>query len=251
MTEKENTTAEGGNRPPVLYKRLVPLSVKKHKDLKMAGNQNYSFAANVNAVPIVMQELPSAVKHFPTVFAGGPGGIMLAILGIHKDENLFVDEDGNWLENTYIPAYIRRYPFFVARKDRTSDPLICFDDSSAFLSPDGDKALFEDEKQTDELKRIVDFTRTYQQNLEATDDFSKMVEKMDMLEEQQVAFKVDGVIKANVSSFKSINRSGFDGLDGETLKEWLEKGWIDSTVLHLASGSNFDRLWQMHQERHK
>ncbi|VAW05916.1 hypothetical protein MNBD_ALPHA01-1207 [hydrothermal vent metagenome] len=248
MTE-ENTTEEQGNQPPVLYERIVPLSVKLHQDLKMADKMNFSFAVRVNAVPIVMQELPMAVKYFPIVFAGGGSGIMLAVLGIKNEENLFVDDEGNWMENTYIPAYIRRYPFFIARKDKTSNPIICFDDSSTLLSTDGANALFENEEQTDVLKGIVDFTRNFQQHLEASIEFGLMVEEMDMLEEQQISFKTDGVVQAAVSSFKSIKREKFDALDAGALKSWLEKGWVDSTVLHLASGSNFDRLWKIHQQR--
>jgi len=253
MAKKDNGDAtevkEQQSQLPALYNNIVPLLKNIHKDLKLQNNQNFSFAADVNAVPIVMQELPMAAKFFPIVFTADKPGSMLAVLGIRNGQNLFVDEKGDWLANSYVPIYIRRYPFFIARADEKSEPIVCIDDSSPFFSPDGDVALFEDAEPTAELNRIMDFTRSFQQQLEWTDQYCTALNQKDFLEEQRVSFKVGDEVKANVDGFKTINRTKFDELDGETLKEWLGKNWIDSSILHLASGSNFDALWRMDRER--
>ncbi len=249
MTKEENTAPAQTNQMPALYNQLVPLLKDLHKDLKLKKNQNFSFAANVNAVPIVMSELSMAVKNFPVVFAGDTSGVMLAVLGIKNGQNLFVDDEGKWRENTYIPTYIRRYPFYIARPDEKSDPIICIDDTSSFFSPDGENSLFDDGKPTDKLNRIIDFSRNYQHQLELTSEYGNVAEKMGMLEEQRVTFKADGDVIANVDGFKTIDRSKFDDLDAETLKEWLGKNWVDASILHFASGSNFDILWKLDRER--
>ncbi len=257
MTKKDNgapkkvkhETGQQEQKLPALYNQIVPLLKTVHKDLKLQNNQKFDFAANINAVPIVMQELPMAAKFFPIVFAADAPNVMLAVLGIRNGQNLFVDENGVWQENSYIPSYIRRYPFFIAKPDEKSEPIICIDDTSSLLSPDGDVALFKDENPTDELSRIMDFTRNYEQQSAWANEFSQALTEKDILEGQRVSFKEGEDVKANVDGFKTISRPKFDDLDGKTLKEWLGKNWLDASILHLASGSNFDSLWRMDRKR--
>lgn len=249
MTENNQDTTQQENVSPVLYEQLVPLMKDVHKDLKMVKNQNFKFVAETNAVPIVIQELPLVSKFYPIVFASDTPGVMLAVMGIRNGENLFVDDAGNWLENTYIPAYIRRYPFFIARPDETADPVICIDEKSSTLSNEGDLPLFKEGEPTEDLKRAIEFTRTVQGHIEATIAFGEMADEKGLLEEKEVSFKEGDEVKANVNGFKTINREKFDALEADVLKEWLGKGWVDASILHLASGGNFDRLWRMALQR--
>ncbi len=257
MTKKDNESPKKANHEaerqekifPALYNQIVPLLKTVHKDLKLRNDQKFGFAANINAVPITMQELPMAAKFFPIVFAADEPNVMLAVLGIRNGQNLFVDENGDWQENSYIPSYIRRYPFYIAKPDEKSEPIICIDDTSPLLSPDGKIALFKGETPTDELNHIMDFTRSYEQQIAWTSEFSQALTEKDILEGQRVSFKTGEEVKANVDGFKTISRPKFDDLDGATLKEWLGKNWLDASILHLASGSNFDTLWRMDQKR--
>ncbi len=254
MTKKNNAKPAPNNKLPTLYNNLIAIRPDLHGDLKMADNTDkldFSFAANINAVPIVVHEFGAAIKHYPIVFVGDGSGVMLAVLGVEENENLFVDKKGKWLPDTYIPAYVRRYPFYIAKAPDKDEPILCFDDTSSLLSKDGDKALFKDGKVTEALKDIANFSNTIQVYLDATFEYGKEVEKLGMLEEYQVGFKVDGEVKANINGLKTILRSKFDELDAKTLKEWLAKDWVDATVLHLASGGNFDRLWKMKMDRDK
>lgn len=234
---------------PALYNNLVPLMTDRHTDLHLKDSLDFSFTAKANAVPVVMQELPLISKHYPVVFAADAPGVMLAVLGIRKEQNLFVDDKGAWQADTYIPAYVRRYPFFIARQDENTDPVICFDDTSDLLANKGDKALFEKGEATEVLTNIVEFTRTFQHHLEATNEYCKTLDEGGFLEEKEVAFKKADQVQASVNGFKAMEREKLDALDADVLKEWLGKGWIDASVLHLSSGGNFDRLWLMDQRR--
>ena len=249
MTDNKQQNDNQEQVMPVLYKQLAPLMKDIHKDLKLVKNQNFSFVREVNAVPIVMQELAMASKFYPIVFASDTPGVMLAVMGIRNGQNLFIDDQGNWLENTYIPAYIRRYPFFVAKPGEDIDPVICIDEKSHTLSVDGDLPLFADGEPTEDLKRAIEFTRTVQGHIEATVEFAEMMDQKGLLEEQEVTFREGEEIRANVNGFKTLNRTKFDELEADVLKEWLGKGWVDASILHLSSGSNFDRLWRMAAKR--
>ncbi|WP_339862794.1 SapC family protein [Paremcibacter congregatus] len=247
--DKKTETEQPKPVMPTLYNNLVPLMTDVHKDLHMINGQNFSFAAKVNAVPIVIQELPMIIKHYPVVFPADTPGVMLAVLGIRSEQNLFVDDKGSWAADTYIPAYIRRYPFFVARQNEESEPVICFDDTSDFLGEKGDQALFDKGEATDTLKNIVEFTRTFQQHLEASNDYCRAIDEAGLLEEKEISFNAGDEVKANVNGFKALEREKFDAIEADVLKDWMTKGWVDASVLHLASGGNFDRLWSMDRKR--
>jgi hypothetical protein len=63
-------------------------------------------------------EFAIAARDLLIVFAGndakdaGP----VALLGLRQNENLYVDAEGQWAANTYVPAFVRRYPFVLAEK---------------------------------------------------------------------------------------------------------------------------------------
>ena len=80
----------------------------------------YGFCANVRAVPVLVSEIPAAIKDYPVIFTSQENPKPLAVVGLVDDINLFVDEEGNWERNRYIPGYVRRYPFGVASDD--TDP---------------------------------------------------------------------------------------------------------------------------------
>lgn len=102
----------------LFYERPVPLNRTQHKDLRLKGIPSLRFAAGVHSVPLTGVEFPAAARDLPILFAGssmeeaGP----MALLGLRQNENLFIDADGQWAANTYVPAFVRRYPFVLAEK---------------------------------------------------------------------------------------------------------------------------------------
>ena len=249
MTKNDKATQGSNSSMPPLYNKLVPLNPDVHKNLSIRQNQSFSFAAKTNVVPVVLREIASAAKHYPIVFAGDGSGAMLAVLGLKADENLFVDDKGNWKEATYIPAYIRRYPFYIAKSTEVEGPIMCMDESSDLLNQDGGKVLIKDGKVTDDMKKIADFANNIQNFLEATYLFGQGLEEKGLLENKNVAIKLGDEVQAQIDGFKTVNREKFDAVDGKTLKNWLNKDWLDATVLHLSSGENFNRLWEMKLKR--
>lgn len=235
---------ESSDQPqmPVLYTRLVPLRSDIHKELKAVQGSNFGFAAKVNAIPIVIDEFESVARHYPIVFAASNPGVVLAVLGIRDGQNLFVAEDGSWQEGAYIPAYIRRYPFFVAKIDEESAPILCVDDTSSLLSPEGNLSLFENGKSSAHLNRIIGFTQSVQTQLDKTAEFVQAMEAEGLLTENQAVFKRNGQVSGSVTGFKTLDQEKFMKLKGTTLKKWLGKSWLQASILHMASMGNFERV---------
>ena len=100
-------------RMPMFYRAPAVLGSREHGNLAVVKKRNYSFSAKVNSIPVVLNEVPLSIPHYPVAFTLGDEPMLMAIVGARNDENLFVDEEGNWEPGRYIPAYVRRFPFVL------------------------------------------------------------------------------------------------------------------------------------------
>ena len=94
----------------LFYKNPIALLLDKHQDAGLKQDGDYAFAIQTNSVPVTVPEIAEASKFFPIVFAADAATSPVAILGLRNNQNQFV-KNGQWQKDTYIPAYIRRYPF--------------------------------------------------------------------------------------------------------------------------------------------
>ena len=84
------------------------------------------FIAQTHAIPVTVDEFGLAQRNYPIVFSIGDNPIPIALMGLNEGVNVFLDPDGRPIDSTvYIPAYIRRYPFLLARLNQESDELSC------------------------------------------------------------------------------------------------------------------------------
>jgi len=64
--------------------------------------------------------MPHAARTYPIVFSAAAPTVPFAVVGLRENENLFVDATGNWRDDAYIPAYVRRYPFCLVETDQSA-----------------------------------------------------------------------------------------------------------------------------------
>src|SRR5688500_5516947 len=104
-------------RPPYGYQEIVPLTKQHRVVLPEAGKLPTVFR-NITALPLSYTEFGAACRDYPIAFIGGQDGrsyVAMAVLGLEKEQNLFLTEDGGWEAGVYLPAYVRRYPFCMTR----------------------------------------------------------------------------------------------------------------------------------------
>lgn len=95
---------------------FLPLDANAHRLHGWRRSDNYLFA-QVNAFsPLLIAELAHAIGHYPVAFkARSDGGFQLvALLGMHEGENVFVEANGRW-RSAYVPNHFRQYPFRLVR----------------------------------------------------------------------------------------------------------------------------------------
>lgn len=237
------------------YERPVPLNRTQHKDLRLKAVPSMQFAAKVHSVPLTGVEFGPAARDMPILFAGptaaeaGP----MALLGLRQDENLFIDAHGQWAPNTYVPAFIRRYPFVLAEKppeQTEGDDFTVFLDEAyeGFNNTEGDRLFNEDGSDTEMLTNAVNFLGEFQQHVGRTHWFMDQIRKYDLLEPRNIRLEKDGK-QINLNGLFVVNEEKLRELDDAVAKEFLKEGVLGWIYAHLLSLANIDRVSMRLNER--
>lgn len=224
---------------PIFYKELVPLNSEQHGDWSTKPLPNASFLKNHHAVPLTTDEFVQASRSFPIIFSAGDKPVPLALMGMNEGVNIFVDDEGNFSGPVYLPAYVRRYPFMLAKVDANRDELsLCFDPSwdSVGKFDDGER-LFDDEKKpTQNTQNILKFCEQFEQAGARTQKFSEELASLDLLMDGEVAINVPDQEKPYIyRGFKMVNEEKLRDLRGDTLRKINQNGMLPLIHAHLFS----------------
>lgn len=230
------------------YERPVPLNRTAHKDLRLKAVPSLKFAANVHSVPLTGVEFPAAARDMPILFAGtdikeaGP----MALLGLRQNENLFIDADGQWAANTYVPAFIRRYPFILAEKpadQEGGDDFTVFLDEAyeGFNQTEGERLFQDDGTDAEMLTNAVNFLGEFQQHVARTHWFMDQLRKYDLLEPRNIRLEKDGK-SINLNGLFVVSEEKLRQLDEKVAQEFLKEGVLGWIYAHLLSLANIDRV---------
>lgn len=250
----QNTKPAPANAPeatlPLFYKNPVMLDKKFHADLSLTDKMSFAFAGKVNAVPVSIVELPNVMQFYPIAFSAQAPATPLAILGLRDNENLFVDENGVWAENTYIPAYIRRYPFIFSADESNERLTLCIDHVEGLLEKNDKNLLFtKDGELTDLTTNALEFCRSYQAAAEQTQGFSEAIEQSGILIDRHAEARLNSGEVITLSGFRQIDENKFYELPTATIQDWHEKRWTGFIYAHLLSIGNWQRLFQLLEKR--
>jgi len=119
---------------PMFYKDLVPLNLNDHGKWNIKNLDSAGFMQSQHAIPITVDEFPNAGRNYPIVFSAGEDCVPLILMGLNEGVNAFMDDDGRFNQPTYVPAYVRRYPFLLAKLTPDAEELsLCFDPTTEAL----------------------------------------------------------------------------------------------------------------------
>lgn len=233
----------------LIYERPMQLNRVAHKDLRIRATQgDFQFASHLNSVPLACSEFARAACHYPVVFAGNsPDAVVPAVLlGLQPKQNLMVDEAGQWQEDAYVPAFLRRYPFVLAEKEgQDQDFTVCLDAAFKGLVEDGadGEPLFDaDGQDTPLLANALKFLQEYQVHLARTRAFSSKLAKLDLLQLKQVRVQPVSGEPFTLDGFFVVDEQKLRELKGKALRELASSGDLGWIYAHLLSLVNVERL---------
>lgn len=231
-------TAPANANLPLFYKDLVPLSSVDHADFHARALDRADFLIDQHAVPLTSDELVAASRFYPIVFSAGDNPVPLALMGLNEGINTFVDAEGKLVNPVYVPAYIRRYPFLLARLRPDSEELsLCFDPTANAVGKfDEGDALFADGKPSEATNAVLQFCQNFEEAGQRTSMFVEELKKADLLMDGEVAIQPEGADKPYVyRGFQMVDENKLRELRGDVLRKMMQNGMLPLIFAHLFS----------------
>lgn len=223
---------------PLFYNQLQPLSSSVHGEWRARRIDSAPFLANAHAVPLTVEEFGPAQRHFPIVFSVGDNPVPLALMGLNEGVNVFLGEDGRLINDVYVPAYVRRYPFMLAKLRPESEELsLCFDPTADAVGQfeEGD-ALFTGGQPSDATQAILGFCEQFEQAGQRTAVFLKEVQDHKLLTEGEVAVQPDGAAQPYIyRGFQMVAEEKLRELRGDQARKLIQSGTMALIYAHLFS----------------
>ncbi|MGB7407704.1 MAG: SapC family protein [Pontixanthobacter sp.] len=225
---------------PLFYKDLMPLNSRDHADWKTKPLDSAKWLKEQHAIPVTVDEFAQTQRDYPIVFSSGENPLPLALMGLNEGVNTFVNDDGKIEEPVYLPAYVRRYPFMLAKLTQEGDDLsLCFDPTAGSVGDFTDgEPLFEAEgKASATTQNILNFCEQFENAGQRTKAFIDLLKKHELLMDGEIAItQQDNPEKPFVyRGFQMINQEKLQELRGDVLREWNKSGMLALIYAHVMS----------------
>jgi hypothetical protein len=234
------------------YEKPVTLDRQQHRQLRLKKSPNgFAFAASTIAIPLAIIEFPQASLEYPIVFAVGEKGpgTPIALTGIREKENLFIDAKGQW-QGTYIPAFVRRYPFILNIEPVTNTSTVLVDVAfDGLSSTEGERLFEEDGTETAITKSMLEFLGDFKTQGERSNEFMARLKKFDLLIPQSVTVNRGDTPSLTLDGFHIVDEKKLAELDDAATLELARSGDLARIHTHLLSLNNIQKVFQRLNEK--
>ena len=223
---------------PMFYNGLQPVSRQLHGDWKVGNFDAAKLLRGTHAVPVTTEEFGVAQRHFPIVFSAGDTPVPLALMGLNEGVNVFFAEGVTPPDGLYIPAYVRRYPFLLARLRPDSDELsLCFDPAAGSVGADVEgQPIFDGEKPSETTNAIMQFCESFEQAGARTTAFVEELKRIDLLMDGEVSIQPQGAEQPFIyRGFKMVDEKKLFDMRGDELRKLNQSGALPLIFAHLFS----------------
>jgi hypothetical protein len=240
-------TAAPTQNLPLFYSALEPLNVTQHGKMRIRAIEKATIIAQTHAIPATVDEFALLQRHYPIVFSVGETPVPLALMGLSEGVNVFLNDDGKLHDATmYVPAYMRRYPFLLARLRPDTDELsLCFDPTSGAVGDfkDGER-LFDGDQPSEATKAILQFCEQFETAGQRTAAFIEELKKSGLLMDGEVAIQPEGAEQPFVyRGFQMVDEDKLRDLRGDELRKMNQSGMLALIYAHLFSLSQIREVF--------
>lgn len=235
----------------MFYGKPVALNREQHQGLHFKPYKEFHFAKEINSSPLTGIEFFEASRDYAILFNKSSSGeyFPFALMSLENQQNSQINDDGTW-QATYIPAFVRRYPFAL-----TDDGTVCFDEQSdtfsqepsdehkpLFASNENEKTEAEQSSNSETLDKIIQFLQQYDAESKRTQAFTQALAEKELFSPFNVQLVKDQKAAVKLEGLYIIDEKKLNQLDDETISQWFKNGWIAWSYAHLHSLGALTRL---------
>ncbi|MCA0902049.1 SapC family protein [Microbulbifer agarilyticus] len=231
----------------------VLLNNVEHADLKVLPHFSNTLGDGAAVVRTFPTEFENIQREYPILLrkdAQSGDFYAVAILGLQKGENLFLDGDeqsvNGWAGN-YVPAMVARGPFIIGfQESRDGDiqqPMIYVDEQSPKLSRDEGTPLFlEFGGNSAYLEYVSGVLRTIHQGEDVGRRMFAALNEVGLLEPVSINVDLKNGDKHQLSGYYTVSEDRLNTMSGESLEALNGAGYLRGAFLMLSSLGNIEHL---------
>lgn len=232
--------------------KTVLLDNVRHKDLRVRTGYSAEFGDNVNSALVFPTEFAYVQREYPILFRKDPAGDLhaVALLGLDKDENLFLDETG-W-NARYVPAVRQRGPFLIGfqKKDVDGDvvrePVVHVDlDHPRISETEGEPVFLRHGGNSPCLERANQMLQIIYKGDDYAKDMFAAFEEADLIEAMEVDIQLDDGVRYKLPGFLTVSQERLVDLDGAALERLNRAGYLHLAMLVVTSLGNVTWLIEL------
>lgn len=235
------------NTMPQFYAQPVAFDTTVHGQLQFAETvPDFGFAAKADVIALQASEVVQAVRHYPMVFLPSKGDSppMLAVLvGLGDGVNRYVDALGQWRAQTYIPAYVRRYPFLPMQLAGQAAPILAIDTTQGWIQAQAGETMVDSSGlATPRLRRVMEFQQEYRQQANITQTMCAALHAAGVLEPRTLTWQDSGTEKIQLDGFLCVDEAKLRAISPDALHTLHQADALGLAYAQLLSMSNLQGL---------
>jgi hypothetical protein len=236
--------------------RTALLNNIEHKDLKVITRHAAAFGDSINQVLIFPTEFESIQREYPILLRKDSSGDFqaLALLGLDKGENLFLDEQG-W-HARYVPAVQARGPFLIGFQETAADgeprrePMIHVDlDHPRISSAEGDPVFLPHGGNSPYLERVVRILGLMHQGVASSRPMFTACAENGLIEPVALEVSLNTRETYTLTDYYTIGEDRLRALSGARLEQLHASGVLRAAYFVAASLGNVSRLIELKNRR--
>jgi hypothetical protein len=220
-----------------------------HHDLTIRIDDPALFGARVNQAPVWPSEFEDAARDYPIVLRRpDTGGALqaMALLGLDRDENLFLDDAGGWITR-YVPAVLQRGPFRIGMVARdagsTPEPMVHVDLDHPTIGRGGGVPLFLPQGgNAPYLDHVGQVLRRLHDGGAMAASLYAAWDEAGLIEPITLRLSLDETTRYDIPDCFTIGTAPLAALEGERLAALNRAGFLRPAFMLSASLGNVARL---------
>jgi hypothetical protein len=223
--------------------RPVALDNVAHADLRVALRHGAAHGDAVNQALLFPTEFAEAQREFPILFRRDPqeGLQAVALLGLDRDENLFLDGD-RWISR-HIPLILQRGPFLIGLAEDGAAPTIQIDlDDPRVGAADGEPLFLPHGGQTRYLDHIGKMLAAIHVGMGDAAPLYAAFDALGLIQPVALELMLDDERRYVIHDHEVLSAEKLAALGPDALDQLNRAGHLGTAFLLAASLGNMARL---------